>query len=68
MIFAIVVIVHNGVTVWYVYYMVEMYFTMASRNMHSVEDTIISGIYEKAKYHNIQFNKRQYYYSRETKL
>ena len=59
---------HNAITVWYVHHMIIMYYTMATRNMNSIEDTIISNIYEKAKYHNIFPLKRKYYYTKNALL
>lgn len=58
---------HNAVSAWYVYYMIEMYFTMASRNMHAVEDSIIGSVYDKARYHKIEFKEQQFYYTRSSK-
>lgn len=60
-------ILHHIGTAFYIYSMIYMYVHMASSNMHSVEDTTISEIYQKAKYHNIPYNKHLYYYSKKTK-
>lgn len=36
--------------------------------MHSVEDTAITNVYEKARYHKISFKDRIYYYTRPNKM
>ena len=58
---------HNALTMWYVSYMVSMYTTMMSRNMHAVEDSIIGSVYDKARFHKIAFNKEKFYYTRKEK-
>lgn len=46
--------------------MVEMYLTMAFKNMHAVEDSMIGSIFDKARYHKIPFNRTHFYYTRHS--
>lgn len=40
---------HNLLAAYYVYALFHMYVSLALKNMHSVEDTIIAGLYQRAE-------------------
>lgn len=44
---SVFMIFYNTGVAWYITYMINMYYTMASRNMHAVEDSIIGSVYDK---------------------
>jgi hypothetical protein len=61
----LVMLVHNSVACWYISMMVYMYWWMAARNMHAVEDSTIGQLYDKLQYHKITFKQKRFYYTRK---
>jgi hypothetical protein len=47
---SIIMLLHNTLTLLYSYDLFLMYISMATKNMHSVENSIIGNIYDKARY------------------
>ena len=51
---AIVLLVHNLFAAYYSYALFHWYSSLCFKNMHSIEDTMISGLYDKARFHNLE--------------
>lgn len=64
-------IVHNLVAAYYAYALFQHYLSLSLKNMHSVEDTLISALYEQAEQLGIINHCRReellvYYYTRRS--
>lgn len=56
---------HNLGTWYYNYQLAKWYLSMASRNMHAVEEVMIGQVYDKARFHKMQYNDKKFYYTRK---
>ena len=54
--------VHNVLTCYYTGALQSMYYSNCVRNMHAVEDMSIGNLYDKAKYHKIDYGKKKKFY------
>jgi hypothetical protein len=45
--FSIAFLIHNLIAVYYAYFFFHWYLSLSLKNMHSVEDTLIAGLYQR---------------------
>ena len=65
MFLSIALFVHNLGAAYYAYALFHWYLSMCFKNMHSVEETSIGHIYDKARFHKIPFGDMKiFYYTR----
>ena len=64
---SLVLLIHNLATCYYNYQLATWYFSMAGKNMHAVEETIIGNVYDKARYHQLisKDEPKKFYYTRK---
>ncbi len=62
----VILFLHNVATAYYNYQLAKWYFSMAFKNMHAVEETIIGNLYDKARYHKLYSDSepKKFYYTR----
>lgn len=46
-IFSIAFLIHNFIALYYAYFFFHWYLSLSLKNMHSVEDTLIGGLYQR---------------------
>ena len=61
-IISVILLIHNVLTVYYTGALQSMYYSNCVRNMHAVEDMSIGNLYDKARYHKIDFGKQKKFY------
>ena len=64
LILTLVLLIHNLCVLYYCFQLSKWYFSMGTRNMHAVEEVIIGQLYDKARFHKMEFSDRKFYYTR----